>query len=101
MPPSGLRADGARLAEAVTVELARELHPMAWWGWAIGMAIAVSQTTNPLLLALALAVLTVVVVSRRGSSPWAGSFRLYLWLGLFIAGTINSRTEKLLYDHIS
>lgn len=84
MPPSGLRADGARLAEAVTVELARELHPMAWWGWAIGMAIAVSQTTNPLLLALALAVLTVVVVSRRGSSPWAGSFRLYLWLGLFI-----------------
>lgn len=66
--------------------LPRELHPAAWWAWAIGLAIAVSQTTNPVLLALALVVVTFVVVARRGSSPWAQAFRLYLWLGLFIVG---------------
>ncbi len=48
------------------------------------MAIAVSMTTNPLLLGLALAVVSLVVAARRGSSPWARAFRLYLWLGLAI-----------------
>lgn len=42
------------------------------------------MTTNPLLLLVALAVLVLVVVSRRGDTPWARAFRLYLWLGLFI-----------------
>ena len=48
------------------------------------MAVAVSTTNNPLLLLLALAVAALVVAARRGSSPWARAFRLYLWLGLFI-----------------
>jgi len=48
------------------------------------MAVAVSMTTNPLLLLLALAVVALVVAARRGSSPWARAFRLYLWLGLAI-----------------
>ena len=48
------------------------------------MAVAVSTTNNPLLLFLALAVVALVVANRRGSSPWARAFRLYLWLGLFI-----------------
>ncbi|MGB7982565.1 MAG: energy-coupling factor transporter transmembrane component T [Candidatus Nanopelagicales bacterium] len=64
--------------------LPRTVHPGAWWGWAIGMAVAVSMTTNPLLLGLALAVVALVVAARRGSSPWARAFRLYLWLGLAI-----------------
>ncbi len=64
--------------------LPRAVHPGAWWGWAIAMAVAVSMTTNPLLLGLALAVTALVVASRRGSSPWARAFRLYLWLGLAI-----------------
>lgn len=64
--------------------LPRAVHPGAWWGWAIGMAVAVSMTTNPLLLGLALAVTALVVAARRGSSPWARAFRLYLWLGLAI-----------------
>ncbi len=64
--------------------LPRELHPAAWWVWAIGLAVAVSHSSNPLLLLIALGVVGLVVVSRRGSSPWARAFRLYLWLGLFI-----------------
>ncbi|MGL4175581.1 MAG: energy-coupling factor transporter transmembrane protein EcfT, partial [Dermatophilaceae bacterium] len=64
--------------------LPRPVHPAAWWGWAIGLAVAVSTTDNPLLLLLALAVVALVVAARRGSSPWARAFRLYLWLGLAI-----------------
>lgn len=64
--------------------LPRAVHPAAWWGWAVGMAVAVSTANNPLLLALALAVVAFVVAARRGSSPWARAFRLYLWLGLAI-----------------
>jgi energy-coupling factor transport system permease protein len=64
--------------------LPRAVHPAAWWGWAIGMAVAVSMTTNPVLLLLALAVVSLVVAARRGTSPWARAFRLYLWLGLAI-----------------
>ncbi|HET7761534.1 MAG TPA: energy-coupling factor transporter transmembrane component T [Phycicoccus sp.] len=64
--------------------LPRALHPAAWWGWALGLALAASTTTNPLLLLLTLAVAALVVAARRGSSPWARAFRLYLWLGLLI-----------------
>lgn len=64
--------------------LPRAVHPAAWWGWAVGLAVAASTTTNPLLLLLALAVAALVVANRRGSSPWARAFRLYLWLGLAI-----------------
>lgn len=66
--------------------LPRSLHPAAWWVWAIGMAVAASVTTNPLLLALAVGSVTTVVLLRRGDSPWARSFRLYAWLGLFVIG---------------
>lgn len=60
------------------------MHPGAWWVWALGLAVAASTTTNPLLLALLLAVACLVVASRRGTSPWARAFRLYLYLGLAI-----------------
>lgn len=66
--------------------LPRRLHPIAWWLWAIGLAAAVSRTTNPLLLVLVLAVLAVVVTSRRGDAPWARAFPSYLALaGVVIA----------------
>jgi energy-coupling factor transport system permease protein len=66
--------------------LPRWVHPGAWWLWAIGLAVAVSMTTNPLLLGIALAVAALVVSARRGDSPWARAFRLYLYLGAFIIG---------------
>lgn len=62
----------------------RALHPLAWWIWALGLAVAVSRTTNPILLVLALAVLGLVVSLRRGNAPWARAFKYYLILGGFI-----------------
>jgi len=64
--------------------LPRALHPLAWWGWAIGLAVAASTTTNPLLLALILAVVWIVVMARRTDSPWARAFRLYVVLAVVI-----------------
>jgi energy-coupling factor transport system permease protein len=62
----------------------RDLHPVAWWGWAIGVAVAASLTTNPLLLGLLFCSVWLVVANRRGSSPWARAFRLYVVLGAIV-----------------
>ncbi|GAB3769204.1 CbiQ family ECF transporter T component [Nocardioides ginsengisegetis] len=64
--------------------LPRDLHPVAWWVWAIGLAAAASLTTNPLVLLLLVAVASVVVMARRSDQPWAASFRIYVWLGVVI-----------------
>ncbi|GAA1918358.1 CbiQ family ECF transporter T component [Nocardioides marmoribigeumensis] len=62
----------------------RDLHPLAWWVWALGLAAAASRTTNPLLLGLVVGVACLVVVLRRTDAPWALGFRLYLLLGLVV-----------------
>lgn len=67
-----------------TVRLPRALHPGAWWGWALALAVAASRTTNPLLLALLVAVAWVVVSARRADTPWARAFRMYVLLGVVI-----------------
>jgi energy-coupling factor transport system permease protein len=64
--------------------LARSLHPVAWWIWALALAVAASRTTNPLLLLLILAVLGLVVAMRRGDAPWARGYRFYLVMALTI-----------------
>lgn len=64
----------------------RHLHPGAWWLWALGLATAASQTTNPLLLALVVGVLGAVVQARRIEAPWARGFKAYLLLGLVVIG---------------
>ncbi|GAB3087310.1 energy-coupling factor transporter transmembrane component T [Nocardioides zeae] len=64
--------------------LPRDLHPLAWWVWALGLAVAASRTTNPWLLLLVTAVVVHVVVSRRSDAPWALAFRMYVYLGLTI-----------------
>lgn len=66
------------------VSSARALHPGAWWWWAVCLAAAVSLTTNPFLLALAIAVVVFVVLSRRTDAPWARAFRWYAYLGIFV-----------------
>jgi energy-coupling factor transport system permease protein len=63
---------------------ARPLHPLAWWIWALGLAVAASRTTNPLSLCLIIAVACVVVAARRTDAPWARAFRGYLILGAVI-----------------
>ena len=65
-------------------QLPRALHPGAWWLWALGLAAAASRTTNPLLLALIVAVAGLVVAGRRGDAPWAFAFKFYLWAGVFV-----------------
>jgi energy-coupling factor transport system permease protein len=62
----------------------RFLHPVAWWLWALALAAAASRTLNPILLTAIIAVAALVVASRRPNAPWAGSFRAFMWLGLFV-----------------
>jgi energy-coupling factor transport system permease protein len=64
--------------------LPRNLHPVAWWIWALALATAVSRTNNPLLLLLVLAVLGYVVTARRTEAPWARGFVYYLYLALAV-----------------
>lgn len=64
--------------------LPRPLHPGGWWIWALGMATAASRTTNPLLLALVVAVIGFVVSARRTDAPWARGFSAYLVLAFVV-----------------
>lgn len=62
----------------------RWLHPGAWWLWALAMATAASQTSNPLVLLGLVAVAATVVTARRPAAPWARSFRVFLLLGMIV-----------------
>lgn len=64
--------------------LPRSLHPLAWWLWALGLTVAASRTTNPVLLGTVLGVVCWVVMARRPDAPWAHAFRLYVIGGLLI-----------------
>jgi energy-coupling factor transport system permease protein len=64
--------------------LPRSLHPLAWWLWALGLAVAASRTTNPLLLGAIVGVVCWVVMARRSDAPWANAFRLYVIAGLIV-----------------
>jgi energy-coupling factor transport system permease protein len=66
--------------------LPRSLHPLAWWLWALGLTVAASRTTNPLLLGMVLGVVCWVVMARRPDAPWAHAFRLYVLGGLVVVG---------------
>ena len=64
----------------------RWLHPGAWWVWALGLVTVASRTTNPLLLALVIAVAGWVVSQRRSQAPWARSYAVFLRLALLVIG---------------
>ena len=68
----------------MTGRLPRSLHPLAWWAWALGLLVAASRTTNPLLLGLILGCLAVVVAARRPDAEWAGAFSAALRLGVVV-----------------
>ena len=74
-------AQGTRVSRR---SIPRALHPMAWWLWAIGMAVAAGSTTNPLLLLVILAVVGFVVANRRTEAPWARAFKYYLVMALIV-----------------
>ncbi|MEW1924021.1 energy-coupling factor transporter transmembrane component T [Streptomyces sp. NPDC088360] len=60
------------------------LHPGAWWVWALGLGVAASRTTNPLLLGMLIGVAGYVVAARRTSAPWARSYGAFVKLGLVV-----------------
>jgi energy-coupling factor transport system permease protein len=60
------------------------MHPLAWWAWALGLVVATTRTTNPVVIGLLVAAATLVVVARREDAPWARAFRWYLVLGACI-----------------
>ena len=62
----------------------RDLHPLAWWAWAIGLAAYASGLANPWLLLLVIGVAGLVVAARRGDQPWSRSFRIYVVMGAVI-----------------
>lgn len=63
---------------------ARDLHPGAWWLWALGLAAAASFTLNPVVLLLICAVASLVVMARRTDAPWALSFRFYVYFAVLV-----------------
>ncbi len=65
----------------VTARLPRAVHPLAWWLWALGLTVAASRTTNPLVLSCIIAVAAWVVTARRSDAPWSRAFRYYLIAG--------------------
>lgn len=62
----------------------RWLHPVAWWSWAAGIAVAASTTTNPLLLIGLMVSAGVVVEMRKPVAPWARSFGFYVKLAIVV-----------------
>ena len=71
-----------RAVNVVTVP--RNLHPGAWWLWAIGLAAAASRTQNPVPLLLIVAVTALVVAARRSDAPWTASYGAFLRLALLV-----------------
>lgn len=91
-PPATRPSRPALRLPRPAARLPRGLHPAAWWLWALGLAVAASRTTNPLLLALIVAVAWFVVAARRTDAPWALGFRLYLWLaGIIVVVRVGFR----------
>ncbi|HET9500476.1 MAG TPA: energy-coupling factor transporter transmembrane protein EcfT [Marmoricola sp.] len=66
------------------VTFPRNLHPGAWWLWALGLAAAASRTQNPVPLLLILMVTGFVVAARRSNAPWAKSYGAFLKLALLV-----------------
>ncbi|MEU3963534.1 CbiQ family ECF transporter T component [Streptomyces buecherae] len=75
-----------RAARAPVATRAGALHAGAWWVWALGLAVAASRTTNPLLLALLVAVAGYVVAVRRTQAPWARSYGAFVKIALVVIG---------------
>ncbi|MFD4541833.1 energy-coupling factor transporter transmembrane component T [Streptomyces bauhiniae] len=82
MPDTGVRA--ARTTGPVRSRARFELHPGAWWLWSLGLGTAATRTTNPLLLALLMAVAGYVVAVHRSSAPWARSYTAFAKLAVAV-----------------
>ncbi|MER7834392.1 energy-coupling factor transporter transmembrane component T [Streptomyces sp. NPDC096040] len=62
----------------------RSLHPGAWWLWSLSLGVAASRTTNPLLLALLIAVTAYVVAACRSRTQGSRSYSAFAKLALAV-----------------
>lgn len=62
----------------------RWLHPVAWWAWALGVVVAATTTTNPLLLIGLMISTGLVVEFRKPSAPWARSFGFFVKIAALV-----------------
>lgn len=60
------------------------MHPIAWWLWAFGLAIATTQFSDAAPVALLVAAIVTVVALCHEATPWARAFPAYLLLGAII-----------------
>ena len=63
---------------------ARPLHPVAWWIWAIGVAVAAARTTNPVILGLLAAAVLNVAVARRQPGPAGHAIGVFVRVGVVV-----------------
>ncbi|MFG2632722.1 energy-coupling factor transporter transmembrane component T [Streptomyces sp. NPDC048362] len=59
-------------------------HPGAWWLWSLSLGTAATRTTNPLLLALLIAVSAYVVATHRSPAPSSRSYTAFARLALAV-----------------
>ncbi|SDB90428.1 energy-coupling factor transport system permease protein [Raineyella antarctica] len=62
----------------------RDLHPGAWWAWALGLAVAASRTDNPVPLVLLAVVAGFVVAMKRTDAPWARAYTMFVRIALVV-----------------
>jgi energy-coupling factor transport system permease protein len=63
---------------------ARNLHPGAWWIWAIGLGTAATLNTNPFIALSLIGIAALTVTMRRSDHAWSSSFHLYLAFGAIV-----------------
>ncbi|WP_147917820.1 CbiQ family ECF transporter T component [Ruania zhangjianzhongii] len=64
--------------------VAATTHPLAWWAWGIGCAVAASRIGNPAVLVLLLLAVVLVGLGARTASPWARTLEAALILGAVV-----------------
>jgi energy-coupling factor transporter transmembrane protein EcfT len=60
------------------------LHPLTWWIWAIGLAIAVIRFDSTVFTICCVGAVAVVVFLNRENAPWGKSFNWTLKLSAWI-----------------
>lgn len=59
-------------------------HPLAWWAWAAGCAVAASRVGNPAVLVLLVLAVVLVALARRPAGPWHRALEAALVLGAVV-----------------
>jgi energy-coupling factor transporter transmembrane protein EcfT len=60
------------------------LHPLTWWIWAIGLAVAVIRFDSTLFTICCVGAVAVIVFINRDNAPWGASFNWTLKISAWI-----------------